>query len=154
MNVVNAMGEEGLTDQAQIAAVHRRYLQVETTVGVVINSLVGWAIFAGLIGSNPHMPLWGGDGLATALTRARVRKGRVPVRSGSASTRWPRNVLLRSVVGAMAATLIGWPITIALLGALGPDIWTFWPLFIFKTIYGMIVPVIVVPWAVTIELRR
>jgi hypothetical protein len=140
----------------------RRYILVETAIGMVINALFS-AGFAFLVfGGRAEIGLWGPDGLAldfvpqtfaiammsvlvpTALTRRRIRTGTLAAR-GEAPSPLPRNLLLRALLMALAATILLGGTATALLAAIRVGPLTFGAVLPLKIVYGALVALAVTP---------
>lgn len=151
-------------------AAHRKYLIVETAVSVVINAVIS-ALFVVLsFGGRSEVELWGSDGLApdmlvqtfavalfsvlvpTALTRRRLRSGKISGADGRSAS-LPRNLFVRALLIAAAATVVLAGITIALLAAAWTGPMAYGDLFLFKVVYGGLVALLVTPVAVAAALR-
>ncbi len=143
-------------------------LRVETAISIVANTVVSgmfaWGIFHGVA----VIPLWGAQGIAvdliptvfmitlaltialTLITRARIRKGKLPRPTWGRidlglSRLLPDNILLRAFTFAAAMTVILVPLSVLLLVTAGVSEMSFKVFFVFKLIYGAIYAVVVTP---------
>ena len=138
---------------------HRRYVEKETLIAVAINSALS-ALFAFIVfGGNGAAPV--GDVafdafpqsfmialmttlVPTAITRRRVRLGAVPPLTGR-SPRLPRNLLLRALLVAAAAALVGGGLHWLLLPQLAPPLWAFGAVLVYKIVYGALLALLLAP---------
>jgi hypothetical protein len=156
---------------AQVTPRHDRYVAKETAISVVINCIIS-ALFVWLMfGDRSAAPLWGADGLAvdfvpqtfmialmgtlvpSAITRRRIRIGALSTEGGH-GTRLPRNLFLRSIGFAIAATILIAPIAIGVLTVLGVASLPFASVLAVKILYGALVALAVTPLAVRAVLRE
>lgn len=148
----------------------RRYILVETMIGMVINALFS-AGFAFLVfGGRAEIALWGPTGLAldfvpqtfaiammsvlvpTALTRRRIRAGTLAP-DGTAPSRLPRNLLVRALLMALVATVVLGGVATVLLAAIRVGPLAFAAVLPLKIIYGALVALAVTPPALRAALR-
>jgi hypothetical protein len=147
---------------------HRRNLILETAISIVFNTLISglfaWAIFHEV----DYLPLWGAQGIVvdliptvfmitlvltlilTLITRARVRKKRLPAPQWSRNHLngfgWlPANLAIRAPVLALALTAILVPLSALLLVALGVEGMNYSAFFKFKLVYGALFALVVTP---------
>jgi hypothetical protein len=152
-----------------LGAEQRRFLIVETVVNSILSGLLSagfvWLIFGG----RDLIPLWGTNGLAfdlvptvfmitlmmtlglTLFTRLRCSKGRAPMMEGR--SRLPRNVVLRALAMALAATIIVVPLSVGLLALIGPQTWTYSAVMLFKIVLGVVLAAIITPVIVAGAMR-
>ena len=153
---------------SDLSAEHRRYLRTETAVNSIVNAAFS-ALFAWLFFRSANtIPLWGAMGMAvdliptvfmctlvtgliaTTMTRKKVRQG-VLHRLSSAWLNymlirmWPRNVVLRSILLALLATLALVPVSVGVMLGLNVMEMNFMPLLIFKVVYGGAVTALAAP---------
>lgn len=142
---------------------HSRYIRTETTISAVLNAVIGAAFVFLMFGGMQTIGLWGANGLAidllptvfmitlmttvglTLITRARVRAGKVPKRSGRSSL--SNNVFARALVLAAGSTIAFVPASVlglALIWAVSGD-WLFIAVLVFKVMYSALLGVIVTP---------
>lgn len=150
--------------------VHKRYVAVETAVGVVLNIVVG-ALFVWLMfGGRARVGLWGADGLAfdlvptvfmitlmttvalTLITRARIRKGAVPPMRDSGRP-IPGIVPLRALLFALVATVAIVPLSVAILWLVWRGDWSFGAVMGFKIAYCAVLGLLVTPPILRAALR-
>ncbi|HTU12093.1 MAG TPA: hypothetical protein VMG08_14475 [Allosphingosinicella sp.] len=141
-----------------------RYIVTETLLSMAVNAAFS-AGFAFLIfGGRSEIGLWGPSGLAldfapqtfvialmsvlvpTALTRRRMRSGALE-RSSGASSRLPRNLLVRALLVAVLATLALGGAATLLLATNWPGPLTFAAVLPLKIVYGALVASVVTPLA-------
>ena len=141
-----------------------RYILAETAISTVINAAIS-AGFAFLVfGGRADIRLWGPGGLAvdfapqsfmiammsvlvpTALTRRRIRTGLLRPGGGSPS-RLPRNLFVRALLVALAATAILGGIAVVILAAAWSGPIGFAAALPLKIVYGAAVAAIVTPLA-------
>lgn len=148
---------------------HRKYLVVETLVSVVINAAISALFVVLAFGGRSEVDLWGSGNLAmdmipqtfavaffsalvpTALTRKRLRSGKVAP-AENASTRLPRNLWLRSLLLAVAATVLIAGAMILILSALWNGPMAYGDVFLLKVVYGGVVALLVTPIALVAAL--
>ena len=141
-----------------------RYIVTETLISMAVNAAFS-AGFAFLIfGGQSEIGLWGSSGLAldfapqtfvvalmsvvvpTALARRRIRSG-VLVRHSGASSRLPRNLLLRALLVAVLATFALGGVATLVLAISEPDPLAFAAVLPLKIFYGALVASVVTPLA-------
>jgi hypothetical protein len=141
-----------------LTPVHRRYLLIETSISVVINSALSlffaWVVF----GQREVIELGGSDGLAvdflpqtfmvalmstlvpSFLTRKRVRQSQL-AGLASAPLRLPRNLLLRALLVAVVAVVVLGLAALLLTPVLATDPMSRAAAFASKVLYGAIISV-------------
>jgi hypothetical protein len=135
---------------------------------VIISALFMFAVF----GRSERIDLWGLHGLAldfvpqtfmitlmsvlvpTALTRKRLREGRIVGYASTRSTRWPSNMWVRALLVAAALTAMlggaaSWILSISWNGPL-----PYWRAFPLKLLYGALVALIATPLGLRIALSE
>jgi hypothetical protein len=145
------------------AAVHRRYIALETVISMIINIAFSALFFFLVFARSDHIDLWGKHGFAldyfpqtfmialmsiivpTIFTRKRVNGGRLARRGSAFGARLPRSVILRAILLACAACVT--------LGAVA--VWitaSFWSgepahsnLLLLKLAYGAVVAAVLTP---------
>ena len=138
---------------------HRRYVKKETLIAVAINSALS-ALFALIVfGGNDAAPVVdvAFDAfpqsfmialmttlVPTAITRRRLRLGAVPPLAAGA-VRLPRNLLLRALLVAAAAALVGGGLNWLLLPQLAPALLAFVPVLAYKILYGALLALLLAP---------
>ena len=145
---------------------HRKYIFVESLASAAANVLIGFAAFYFVFGLSPRVKLMGAGGLAadlalsifgmtlmctfvpTLLTRSRVRRGIIAPRSRRGGRRVPRNVVMRGFAFATTLFVAVFPVLLLALRRLGPEVWTLWPLLVFKTALAIVIAMVVTPAAV------
>lgn len=148
---------------------HRKYLIVETLVSVVVNGAISALFVVLAFAGRSEVDLWGPGNLAvdllpqtfavafmsvlvpTILTRKRLRSGKLG-RAEGVSSRLPRNLWLRSLLLAVAATVLIAGTMIALLAALWSGPIAYGDLFLLKVLYGGVVALLVTPIALVATL--
>lgn len=148
----------------------RRYVIVETLVGVAVNAFMSLAITWLVFHGHARVPSTGGVSLVTdaiiqsfmvalmsvlpvsLLTRARARKGRLlPVPIGG--WRGPKVLALRAILVAVMTAVIGFVGFRLLAPSLAPDGLTFADALILKGVYGAILSAVIVPFAAIAALK-
>lgn len=145
----------------------RSYVARETAISVVINVAISlfftWLVFGGepsaprdavLVDFVPQtfMIALMGSLVPAAITRGKMRKGAVGPLAAS-SSRFPRNLLLRSLLVALLVTVVVGGLAAALTLASGVETFPFGPLMVGKALYGALVALLVTPVAVRMALR-
>ena len=144
---------------SELSIEHRRYLKTETAVNSIVNAAFS-AIFTWLLfRSADIIPLWGATGMAvdliptvfmctlatgliaTIMTRKKVRQGVLHQLPTAWSNyllirMWPRNVVLRSVLVALLATLTLVPLSVGVMLGFNVTEMNYMPLLMFKIVYG------------------
>ena len=141
----------------------RRYVRTEMVVAAIINAVLSIVFLLIVFGGQETIAVSGREGLVvdaipqtlmivlmsilvpTLLTRRRLAAGRIERLAGT--PRWPRNVLLRSMLAATVAAAIAWILHAALMPLTGAD-WSFQTALSFKTAYGAILGATVARFAV------
>jgi ABC-type spermidine/putrescine transport system permease subunit I len=144
--------------QAEVTLTHRRYLLVETLVNLVINAalslFMAWVVF----GRRELVEVAGPGGLAldfmpqtfmvtlmstlvaTLLTRKRVRENKI-ASLATTPLRLPRNIVGRSLLMAVVATLVLGGIALPLTTALVTEPMAMRSVFLLKMLYGALISV-------------
>lgn len=149
-----------------LSARHYRYIAIESLIGAVIclglSVFFVWLMFHGqrhievgplIIDSAPQtfmialMTML----VPTLITRKRVKSGAAPAADGS--VRLPRNALVRSLVIALAALVIGFTANAAGFLLLAPDGLPYPAALAAKAAYGAALGAIIASIAVTAALR-
>jgi hypothetical protein len=147
----------------------RRYVRTEMIVATIINAILSIVFMLIVFGGQPIVAVGGRGGLIvdsipqtamialmsmlvpSLLTRRRLKTGRIaPLPEPS---RWPRTVLVRSVLVATVAAAIAWVLHALLMPLVGP-LWPFLPALLFKAVYGAILGAAISGYAVTAALRE
>lgn len=150
-----------------LTAEQRRFLLIHQSVvpfaiNVVLNGLIGWAMFRGV----ETIPFWGassvgGDTLGTSfflpaitclivtpLVRGQVRKGAAPAVTGTLAgwlRPFQRSLGVRAVAIGLACTVLAGSLAIALLSALGVGALDFGPFLGWKALYSGVLAAAVSP---------
>lgn len=141
----------------------RRYLRTEMVVAAVISAVLSGVFVLLLFGGRDPVPVHGWDGLIvdavpqglmialmsslipTLLARRRVAAG--AVRPSGGTHRWPRNMVVRSGMIAIAAGLLSGVLHWMVLPA-GGDAWRFGAVLAMKIVYGGVLGAVVARIAV------
>jgi hypothetical protein len=141
-----------------------RYILVETAISMAINAAISAGFALLVFGGRAEIGLWGPGGLAfdfapqtfmiagmsvlvpTTLTRRRIRTGLLPPGNGPPS-RFPRNLLARALLVALAATIALGGAAVAILAATWSGPAAFAAVLPLKIIYGAGVALVVTPLA-------
>jgi hypothetical protein len=151
-----------------------KYLVVETAISMGINALLSagfaWLIFHG----HDHVPIRGPGGLVrdagpqtfmitlmgtlvpSLITRQRMRAGRLDAwlqgHSGASQGR-ASNIFLRALVMAVVAMVLGLAINRTILPLLFPAGLAYEGVLLLKTVYGLLVALLVTPFAISWVLK-
>jgi hypothetical protein len=127
-----------------------------------------FAVFWGL----KRIDLWGPHGLAldfvpqtfmitlmsvlvpTALTRKRLREGRIAGYASTRATRWPRSIWARALLIAAALTVMLGGAAVWILSASWNGPLPYWRAFPLKLLYGALVALIATPLGLRIALSE
>ena len=150
------------TERGAMLSVHKAYLVRETTISIVVNSVLS-LVFALLVSHGKTvMPLWGASGMAfdfvpqlfmmtfattlavTLLTRMRLKTGKV-ASTGVRPPPLPRNALLRAILLGLLAVLVLAPLSIAVLTVLRVTSAPPGAFLLGKVIYGAVVSILIAP---------
>ena len=152
-----------------------KYLAVETAISMVINSLLSlafaWLIFHG----HDHVAISGPGGLVrdagpqtfmialmgtlvpSMITRQRIRAGHLDAwlqRHSGASQGRGSTIFLRALIIAVAAMVLGLAINQNTLPLLFPVGLAYERVLLFKTVYGLLVALLVTPLAISWVLKE
>lgn len=141
----------------------RRYVRTEMIVAAIINAVLSIVFTLIVFGGKQMVPVGGRSGLIvdaapqtltiammsmlvpTLLTRKRVACGRIAPLPGP--SRWPSNVLIRSMLIAVVAVTIALVLHRTFMPLAGSS-WPFSPTVIFKATYGAILGAAISGYAV------
>lgn len=152
----------------RLVPAHRRNLQTETLVSVVINTAISGGFAWGLFQGQAWIPLWGGKGIVvdlvptvfmitlvltialTLITRGRLRQDKLPRPAWSRTDlgfigRLPDALPLRAPALAAVMTIVLVPVSAALLLLTGVAGMKFATFLIFKLVYGAAFALVVTP---------
>lgn len=152
----------------RLAPEHRRNVQTETLISVVINTAISGGFAWGLFHGVDSIPLWGSQGIVvdlvptvfmitlvltialTLITRRRLRNGKLPLPTWNRAElgvvgRLPAHIALRAPLLALCMTLVLVPISALLLHLAGIQSMAFMTFFLFKLAYGAAFAVLVTP---------
>lgn len=150
-----------------MTAAQHRYVRTEMIVAAIINTVLSIVFTLVVFGGQPSVAVSGRGGLIvdavpqtlmialmsmlvpTLLTRRRLAIGRIAPLPGP--SRWPRNVLIRSILVAIAAAAMAWILHATLLPLAGP-FWPFLSTLLFKAAYGAVLGAVIARCAVTAAL--
>ncbi|SLK08964.1 hypothetical protein [Novosphingobium mathurense] len=140
---------------------HDQYIRRETLVSMTINGVLSLLFFLLVFGIAPSVAVWGIGNwvfdylpqsfmitlmstlVPGALTAKRLKAG-VLTPSGSAS-RLPRPLLLRALLMAVVAALLGTTLVAALAGAVGIVTLGWTSALVIKVLYGVALGAVVTP---------
>jgi hypothetical protein len=140
-----------------------RYVRRETLIGIAINAVLS-ALFTILVFGGTAVAAVGAIAqdafpqsfmialmtalVPTAITRKRLRGGQIAPLPASGSG-LPRNLVLRGLLVAVAAALIGGGLHWVLLPLLAPPLWSFPALLAYKVAYGGLLAASIGPWLIS-----
>jgi hypothetical protein len=152
-----------------------KYLAVETAISMAINGLLSagfaWLIFHG----HDYVPINGPGGLVrdagpqtfmialmgtlvpSLITRQRMRAGHLDAwlqRHSGARQRRGSTIFLRALVMAIVGVALGLAINQTILPLLFPAALAYERVLLFKTVYGLLVALVVTPFAVSWVLKE
>ncbi|MBB6255389.1 hypothetical protein [Nitrospirillum iridis] len=144
----------------------RRYIVVETAVGVLISAAVSVLFVFIVFGGQNVVPLAGHVGVAfdslpqsfmivlmsilmpTFLTRRRLRFRTYLRMNERKRISLPRNALIRSLALAVPAAIVCWLFHVTILPIVSAPEWNFFSLLFYKAIYGALLSLIFSPVAI------
>jgi hypothetical protein len=138
----------------------RSYVRKESAISVAINAALS-AVFAFIVFGGPayatvediafdafpqsFMIALMSTLVPTAITRQRLRAGTVQPLAGGAGF-LPNNLILRALIVAAGAALVGGALHWLLLPSLAPPLWAFAAVLIYKVAYGALLATAIAPF--------